>query len=88
MPTDTAEVLLRLLLELDEGGQAIALTRLAKRMNERVSVLLRLCTALGEDVVGGVAGPGWLSLACDDSGRWTVRLTETGRRHLGDSSID
>lgn len=88
MPADPAEVLLRLLLALDEGGQPVALTRLAKRMDERVSVLLRLCTALGEGVVGGVAGPGWLALDCDDTGRWTARLTEAGRRHLGDSSID
>jgi hypothetical protein len=37
--------LLRLLLELDEG-EGVALARLAKRLDERVSVLLRELTAL------------------------------------------
>jgi hypothetical protein len=75
MPTET---LLQLLLELDTG-QPIALTRLAKRLDERVSVLLRTLAPLGDATVGGVAGPGWVSLHCDDAGRWTVRLTSTGR---------
>lgn len=75
------DALLRLLLELqpDEG---VALTRLAKRLDERVSVLLRRCTALSEASVGGAAGPGWLALHVDEGGRWTARLTEAGRRHL------
>lgn len=79
-----ADELLRLVHELD-GGDGVALTRLAKRLDERVSVLLRRCTALGDAVVGGVAGPGWLSLAVDDGGRWTVRLTEAGRQRVGHS---
>lgn len=84
--TADEDALLRLLLELDTGGAggAVALTRLAKRLDERVSVLLRRCTALSDAVIGGVAGPGWLVLDVDDGGRWTVRLTEAGRRHLGD----
>ena len=40
-----------------------------------------------QTVIGGVAGPGWLSLACDDAGRWTARLTEAGRSKLGDSPV-
>lgn len=83
----TAEALLQLLLELDDGGQGVALTRLAKRLGERVSVLLRLCTALSGAVVGGAAGPGWLALDCDEGGRWTARLTEAGRRHLGEGPV-
>lgn len=78
------DALLRLLLELDTGaGGGVALTRLAKRLDERVSVLLRRCTLLGDAVVGGTAGPGWLVLDVDEGGRWTARLTEAGRRHLG-----
>lgn len=81
------DALLRLLLELDTGAGGVALTRLAKRLDERVSVLLRRCTALSDSVVGGVAGPGWLALDVDEGGRWTARLTEAGRRHLANSPI-
>jgi hypothetical protein len=70
--------LLRLLLELDEG-EGVALARLAKRLDERVSVLLRRLTALSDASLGGMAGPGWVRLACDDSGRWRVWVTERGR---------
>jgi hypothetical protein len=72
------DALLRLLLELDEG-QGVALARLAKRLDERVSVLLRQGSALTDAVIGGVAGPGWLQLACDDAGRWVAHLTPAGR---------
>lgn len=70
--------LLRLLLDLDHG-QGVALARLAKRLDERVSVLLRCCTGLSGAVIGGAAGPGWVQLACDDAGRWTAHLTPAGR---------
>ncbi|HEV6964136.1 MULTISPECIES: hypothetical protein [Roseateles] len=79
------EALLRLLLELDEG-EGVALTRLAKRLDERVSVLLRRCTALSDAVIGGVAGPGWLRLQCDDAGRWVAWPTPAGRAVLGEPS--
>ena len=72
------DALLRLLLELDEG-EGVALARLAKRLDERVSVLLRQGTALSDAVVGDARGPGWLRLACDDAGRWTAHLTPAGR---------
>jgi hypothetical protein len=71
--------LLRLLLELDEG-EGVALARLAKRLDERVSVLLRELTALSDARLGGVPGPGLVRLACDDGGRWRVWLTDAGRR--------
>lgn len=75
---DEDAALLRLLLELDEG-KGVALTRLAKRLDERVSVLLRRLTALSDASLGGVAGPGWVRLQCDDAGRWMARLTPAGR---------
>jgi len=68
------ELLLQTLHELAPGGEPVALTRLAKRLDQRVSVLLREFTALGEASLGGVSGPGLVRLACDDAGRWTVRL--------------
>ncbi len=70
--------LLPLLLALDDG-QGVALARLAKRLDERVSVLLREGTALGDATISGVRGPGWVRLACDDAGRWTAHLTPSGR---------
>ncbi|MDG0853871.1 hypothetical protein [Roseateles puraquae] len=66
--------LLQTLRELAPGGEPVALTRLAKRLDERVSVLLRELTALSDASLGGVPGPGLVQLACDDGGRWTVRL--------------
>lgn len=72
------DALLRLLLELDDG-QGVGLTRLAKRLDARVSVLLRRCSALTDAAIGGIAGPGWVQLRCDDAGRWTARLTPAGR---------
>lgn len=66
--------LLQTLRELAPGGEPVALTRLAKRLDERVSVLLRELAALSDASLGGVPGPGLVQLACDDGGRWTVRL--------------
>ncbi len=66
--------LLQALRELAPAGEPVALTRLAKRLDARVSVLLREMTALSEARVGGVPGPGLVQLTCDDAGRWTVLL--------------
>ncbi len=66
-------LLLQTLLELAPDGQPVALTRLAKRLDQRVSVLLRELTVL-RGAVGGPGAPGRLELACDDAGRWPVRL--------------
>lgn len=75
------DALLHLLRDLDEG-EGVSLPRLAKRLDERVSVLLRHCTALSDAVIGGVAGPGWVQLQCDDTGRWMARLTPAGREAM------
>lgn len=64
--------LLQALLELAPGGEPVPLTRLAKRLDRRVSVLLRELTALSDARLGGVPGPGLVRLACDEAGRWTV----------------
>ncbi|KQV50269.1 hypothetical protein ASC95_12840 [Pelomonas sp. Root1217] len=69
------EQLLQTLRELAPDGEPVALTRLAKRLDERVSVLLRELTALSDASIGGVRGPGLVQLACDEAGRWTVRLS-------------
>jgi hypothetical protein len=77
-----ARALLQALAELD-AGEGVALTRLAKRLQLRVSVLLRLCTLLSAAEVGGVAGPGWVRLHCEAGGRWTAQLTAAGRGDAG-----
>ncbi len=68
----TPELLLQTLHELAPAGGPVALTRLAKRLDQRVSVLLRELTPLSDACLGGVPGPGLVRLACDDAGRWTV----------------
>ena len=69
-----------LLRELGDAAEAVPLTRLAKRLDARVSELLREFTPLSDARIGGVAGPGWVRLHCDDTGRWTVTLTDAGRQ--------
>lgn len=69
-----APLLLQTLRELAPDGEPVALTRLAKRLDQRVSVLLRELTALSDASLGGVRGPGLVRLACDDAGRWTAAL--------------
>ena len=68
------ELLLQTLRELAPDGEPVALTRLAKRLDQRVSVLLRELTALSDARIAGEAGPGLVRLACDDAGRWTVAI--------------
>ncbi len=81
----TPAELLRELGELGAGGEPVPLTRLAKRLDTRVSGLLREFAALTEATLGGVPGPAWVELACDDAGRWTVGLTARGRQALQQS---
>jgi hypothetical protein len=81
MPPETSLLLLRTLAELDDKGQGVALTRIAKRLGLSVSGLMREFTLLSDARLGGEAGPGWVRLACDEegSGRWLAHLTEQGR---------
>lgn len=74
--------LLQALATLDEDGRGVALPRLAKHLDRRVSLLLREYTLLSEARLGDVQGPGWVVLLCDEGGRWSARLTEAGQRQL------
>ncbi len=58
--TPGAEQLLVLVAELD-AGDGVALAKLAKRLDTRVSVLLRLCAELG---------PGRVGVQTDELGHW------------------
>ena len=70
---------LRVLAELD-GGNGVALTRLAKRLESSVSVLIREFTRLSDATLGGVAGPGYVRVTLDeDTGRWKAHMTDAGR---------
>lgn len=66
------------LAQLDQG-EGVSLARLAKRLGQRVSVLLRLYTLMSEASLGGQAGPGWVRLACDARGHWRAWITAAGR---------
>ncbi len=66
--------------EGDGGGDdvAVSLPRLGKRLGQGVSVLMRQLSLMGDAVIGGMPGPGWVQVR-EEGGRWTARLTEAGR---------
>jgi len=68
------------LAELDTGD-GVPLTRLAKQLDQRVSVLMRTFTMLSDARLGGVAGPGFVRIA-EDEGRWRAWATPAGRAYL------
>ncbi len=73
---DTLETrALHALRELDTDGQGVSLTRLAKRLDVRVSVLIRAYTLMSSAQIGTQAGPGWVRLQLDDAGQWRAFLT-------------
>lgn len=59
-----------------EGG--MSLPRLGKRLGTGVSVLMRQLSPMGDAVIGGVAGPGWVRVTRLDD-RWVAALTDAGR---------
>lgn len=83
-PEDADEPLeqraLRELVALDDSGRGVALTRLAKRLGVRVSVLIRLYTRMSDARIGDVAGPGWVRLQVDEGGQWRSFVTDTARQ--------
>lgn len=64
----------------DGGGDdvAVSLPRLGKLLGQGVSVLMRQLSLMGEAVIGGMPGPGWVQVR-EEGGRWTAQLTEAGR---------
>ena len=74
---DLPAALLRALAE--EGGeQGVSLPRLVKRLGLGASVLMRALSGMGDAVLGGVRGPGWVQVA-QSEGRWVAQLTPAGR---------
>ncbi len=76
--SDVGDALLRVLAESE---QPVSVPRLGKRLGLGASVVMRSLTLMGDAVLGGQAGPGWVQLRCDQ-GRWLASLTEAGRQHL------
>lgn len=79
-PAPLEERALEELLELDEDGRGVALTRLAKRLGVRVSVLIRLYTQMSDARIGDAVGPGWVRLQVDEAGQWRAFATDIARR--------
>lgn len=80
--SDVGDALLRVLAESD---QPVSVPRLGKRLGLGASVVMRTLTLMGDAVLGGQAGPGWVQLRCEDE-RWLASLTAAGRQHLADLS--
>ncbi len=78
--SDVGDALLRVLAESD---QPVSVPRLGKRLGLGASVVMRTLTLMGDAVLGGQAGPGWVQLRCEDE-RWLASLTEAGRQHLAE----
>jgi len=68
------------LLELDQDGRGVSLTRLAKRLGVRVSVLIRLYTQMSDARIGDAVGPGWVRQQVDEAGQWRAFATDAARR--------
>jgi hypothetical protein len=70
-----AAILVELATAPPPGG--MSLPRLAKRLGLSVSVVLRQLSLMGDAVIGGQAGPGWVRVEQTEE-RWVVYLTEVG----------
>ena len=55
----------------------MSLPRLAKRLNQSASVLVRELTHLSDATVAGQRGPGWVRVV-QSEGRWVVHITAEG----------
>lgn len=80
MSTDAA-LLHALLAELAAHPDGVSSARLCKRLGLRMSVLLRTLAWIGEEPIGGRAGPGWVRTS-DEGTRTLVHLTRAGRALL------
>lgn len=67
-----------MLAELAAHPDGVPLPRLCKRLDVRMSVLLRALAYLGEDRIGDAPGPGWIC-TFDARDRTLARLTDAGR---------
>ncbi len=59
------------------GDASMSLPRLGKRLGQSASTLVRELAGLGDAVLAGQRGPGWVRVVHSE-GRWTVSLTAEG----------
>ncbi len=80
---DSVQLLAQALLE-ELAGHAgpVSAARVTKKLGVRMSSLLRCLAYLGDDQIGGQAGPGWVSLV-QDGDRAMLELTVKGRAAYG-----
>ena len=78
--TDAA-LIAALLAQLAQAPEGASLPRLCKRLDVRMSVLLRTLAWIGEDAIGDHQGPGWVRTVQDGT-RTLVVLTDEGRSLL------
>ena len=76
-----------LLTELASEPTGVSLPRLCKRLRVRMSVLLRELAWIGEDTIGGQAGPGWVRVETQGESLVAI-LTERGRERLTQGDIE
>jgi hypothetical protein len=67
-----------LLAELAAVPDGMSLPRLCKRLDVRMSVLMRTLSWLGDEAIGDHQGPGWVRTV-EDGARTLALLTEAGR---------
>ena len=60
---------------------SVSLPRLAGKLEVSASGLLRQLTMMGDAVIGGRAGPGWVRVVQNED-RWIVSLTAAGHAML------
>lgn len=77
---DLTAALLAALAELD-ASQGVSLPRLAKHLDLPGSAIMRRLTLLGDAVLGGQPGPGWVRVV-QEGDRWLARLTDAGRAQV------
>jgi FdhD protein len=82
MSEDVSGALLRALAEDDAP---VSVPRLGKRLGVGASVVMRALTLMGDAVLGGQAGPGWVHMRHEE-GRWMASLTDAGRQHCAQRS--
>ncbi|MDC7805856.1 hypothetical protein PQS31_03350 [Luteimonas sp BLCC-B24] len=89
MQSSAEEALLEALLAaLAAAPDGMSLPRLCKRLDVRMSVLLRTLAYLGDDAIGDTSGPGWVR-TFEDGERTLAQLTDAGRamaRSLADDA--
>lgn len=77
-----AAILCELAAVDDQSG--MSLPRMAKRLDTRVSVLLRQMALMGEAAIGGVPGPALVRVVQDEN-RWRASLLPAGRALFSNS---